>query len=250
MHNIKIVLIQTTHPGNIGATARAMKTMGLSELVLVNPYTAFPSAEITARAASADSVLETAQVVETLAEAVADCGLVIGSSAEERGLPLERVDARECAVMALDYAADNKVALVFGTERSGMSNEELALCHKQIVIPTNSEYTSLNLSQAVQVICYEIHMAALQAGKATIEYRKPYDEFATAEEMQGFHEHLEQMLIDVKYLKPGVEKKLMPRLKRLFNRAHLEKNEINILRGIWNAAQNNRKKDKGDDDLS
>ncbi len=235
--HIRIVLINTTHPGNIGATARAMKTMGLKQLYLVNPYAQFPSADVTARAAGADSVLATTVVVEDLASAIGDCQLVIGSGSEERSLPLARIDARQCGELTIQTAADSQVAIVFGTERSGMTNEELALCQRQLVIPANPEYSSLNLAAAVQIVCYEIHMAAVLAEKTIINYREPYDRKATSEEMRQFYQHLEAMLIEVNFLKPGVEKKLLPRLIRLFNRADLEANEINILRGIFNAAQ-------------
>lgn len=237
MTNIRIILINTSHAGNIGATARAMKTMGLSQLYLVKPYADFPSAEATARAAGADSVLAKTIVVDSLEEAIADCGVVIGSSSEERSLPLARLDARSCGELIVRHQDETAIAMIFGTERSGMSNDELALCQHQVVIPTSTAYSSLNLAQAVQIICYEIHMAALAAGVSTVPKSKVYDRLATATEMAGFYQHLQQALIDIDFLRPGIEKKLLPRLHRLYNRAQLEKNEINMLRGILTAAQ-------------
>jgi tRNA (cytidine32/uridine32-2'-O)-methyltransferase len=236
LDNIQIVLVNTTHPGNIGATARAMKTMGLKNLILAKPFAKFPSADITARAAGADSVLEQARVTESLAEAVVDCSLVIGTSAEERSLPLKRLTARECAEYVCTQPVEEKIAIVFGTERSGMSNEELALCHRQVVIPTSPDYTSLNLAAAVQVICYEVFMAGWAANRVQPAFREEHDRLATTKELDDFYRHLEQTLIDIRFIEPHVDKKIMPRLQRLFNRTGLERKEINLLRGILNAA--------------
>jgi tRNA (cytidine32/uridine32-2'-O)-methyltransferase len=237
LDNITIILLHTTHPGNIGAAARAMKTMGLSNLRLVNPQAIFPSAEITARAAGADSVLENAVVFNTLAEAVADCTLVIGSSAEERSRPLKRWTARECAEACAREYNSEKIALVFGTERSGMSNEELAFCQRQIVIPTHPDYTSLNLAAAVQVICYELFVAAWESGKTEPIFYEDHESLATQAEMTGFYEHLECTLKELNFITDGVDKKIMPRLQRFFQRAVPETREINLLRGILNASQ-------------
>ncbi len=242
LNNIYIILVNTTHPGNIGATARAMKTMGLENLRLAKPYAKFPSADITARAAGADSVLEKAQVFASLAEAIADCNLVIGTSAEERSLPLQRLSARECGVLACSQAPVEKIAIVFGTERSGLSNEELALCQRQVVIPTNPDYSSLNLAAAVQVIAYEIFVAACAVGAAETQLRAAHDSLATSDDMQRFYLHLEQTLLDLRFVSPEIDKKIIPRLRRLFNRSCLEINEVNLLRGILNAAQAANKK--------
>lgn len=236
LDKIRIVMVHTSHPGNIGAAARAMKNMGLTRMYLVQPEQ-FPSAEATARASSADDVLQHAVVVETLEQAIADCGMVIATSAQERGTPLEVMDARENATFLMQLPPDTEIAIVFGTERSGLSNEQMALCNRQVIIPTIKEYSSLNLSQAIQIICYELRMAALQAGKTTGQKIEAYDRLANNEELQKFYDHLEKMLIDVEFINPNVEKKLLPRLKRFFNRARLEVNELNIWRGIFNAAQ-------------
>ena len=237
LDDIHILLLNSTHPGNIGATARAMKTMGLSNLRLVNPQAVFPSAEITARAAGADSVLENTQVFDSLAAAIADCNVVIGTSAEERSRPLKRWTARECAEACAKEYQTSKIAIVFGTERSGMNNEELAFCQRQIVIPTHPDYTSLNLAAAVQVICYELFVAAWEAGKTEPVFYEDHETLATQTEMFGFYEHLESTLKELKFITEGVDKKIMPRLQRFFQRAVPESREINLLRGILNAAQ-------------
>ncbi len=239
LNNIRIVMVNTSHPGNIGAAARAMKNMGLERLYLVAPNQ-FPSAEATARASSADDILQNAVVTNTLEDAVADCGMVIGTSAQKRGRPLEILTARDCGDFVMQIPADNEVAIVFGTERSGLNNQHLALCHRQVIVPTNTEYSSLNLAQAVQIICYECHMAAQTANRMVKQDSDDYDILAANDEMQKFYQHLEQTLIDIEFLNPDVEKQLMPRLKRFFNRATLEINELNIFRGIFKAAQKNK----------
>lgn len=235
LNKIRIVMVHTSHPGNIGAAARAMKNMGLTRMYLVQPEQ-FPSAEATARASSADDVLQHAVVVDTLEQAIADCGMVIATSAQERGTPLEVLDARDNATFLMQLPQDTEIAIVFGTERSGLSNEQMALCNRQVIIPTD-KYSSLNLAQAIQIICYELRMAALQTGKTTGAIVEAYDRLADNAELQKFYDHLEQTLIDIKFINPDVEKKLLPRLKRFFNRAQMEVNELNIWRGIFNAAQ-------------
>ncbi len=239
LDNIHIILINTTHPGNIGAAARAMKTMGLNNLILANPYAKFPSAEITARAAGADSVLENTKVFASFAEAIKDFNVVIGTSAEERRLPLQRLTARECAEFVCAQNPAEKIAIVFGTERSGMSNEELALCQRQVVIPTSPDCTSLNLAAAVQVIAYEVFVAACAAERAEMPIKAAHDRLATSAELQQFYEHLEQTLLEIEFLNPVVDKKIFPRLTRLFNRACLETGEVNLLRGLLKALRKN-----------
>jgi tRNA (cytidine32/uridine32-2'-O)-methyltransferase len=239
LDNVQIILLNTTHPGNIGAAARAMKTMGLKHLILVNPQATFPSADITARAAGADSILESTRVCTSLAEAVQGAGLVVGTSAEERSMPLKRWTARECAeAFAGQYHAE-KIALVFGTERSGMSNEELALCHRQVVIPTHPDYTSLNLAAAVQVLCYEIFVASWAAGETEPVFYDDHEVLATQAELDGFYSHFEETLTQFEFITEGVDKKIMPRLKRFFQRAMPEQREINLWRGILKAARKN-----------
>ena len=229
-----MVLINTTHPGNIGAAARAMKVMGLSSLHLVTPKI-YPHAEATARASGADELLQTACVHSSLDAALAGCGLVLGTSARSRSLPMPQLDARAAARRALAESGQHEVAVLFGRERHGLTNEEMQRCHALVQIPSNPEYSSLNLAQAVQVIAYELRMAALGSDGAAQEALdwQPVD----GSQMERFFEHLEQALADIRFLNPEQPRRLMMRLRRLFNRARPDQNEINILRGILSAAQ-------------
>jgi len=229
--NIKIVLVSTSHPGNIGGVARAMKNMCLEKLVLVNPKR-FPDQEANARAAGADDILENAQKCSTLDEAVADCGLVIGASARLRTVKWPQLDPRACAEKVINTASQTPVAIVFGRESSGLTNEELERCSHLVHIPANPEHSSLNIGMAVQVITYEIMMAQREEVK-TLET----EEQATAADLQGLFDHLEQMVIDVGFADKRRSPKLMRRLKRLLYRATPDLDEINILRGIFSAAQ-------------
>lgn len=233
---IRIVLVEPQHPGNIGAAARAMKAMGLSDLALVAPVS-YPHADATARAAGADDILAAAPVHAALPEAVADCRLVLGTSARSRRLPWPLVDAREAAGRALAAAADGPVALVFGRERSGLSNAELDRCDIHVQIPCNPEFSSLNLAAAVQVLCYELRLAA----GAGIEAAGEYDAPATAAELEGFYAHLEEVMVAGGFLDPERPKWLMRRLRRLFARAAPESAEINILRGLLKALDPRRR---------
>lgn len=231
--NIRIVLVETSHPGNIGAAARAMKNMGLGRLVLVNPRH-FPDAEATARASGADDVLAAARVCSSLEEAVADCSVVFGASARLRTIPWPQVDARTCAGRVASLAGREEIALVFGREKSGLTNEELQCCNYLVHIPSNGEYSSLNLAAAVQVLAYELRMA--HGGAETGE--SPNGEpLALAGEVEQFYAHLEQAMVELEFLDPDNPRQLMRRLRRLFNRAALEKTEVNILRGVLSAAQ-------------
>lgn len=227
---VKIVLVNTTHPGNIGAAARAMKTMGLDQLALVAPRH-FPSAECTARAAGADDILARAAVFPSVEEAVADCGLVFGTSARTRSIAWPEVTP-ETAATQIAGSAGAGAAVLFGRESSGLSNEELEICHAMIRIPTNAEFASLNIASAVQIICYEISKQYLAretgGGEGT-------ESPATTREMEHLYEHFEQTLIDIGYLDPEKPRRLMRRIRRLFNRARLDSNEYNILRGILTA---------------
>jgi tRNA (cytidine32/uridine32-2'-O)-methyltransferase len=231
---IRVVLINTTHPGNIGATARAMKVMGLSSLHLVTPKI-YPHAEATARASGADDLLQ--RVHDTLESALAGCGLVLGTSARLRTLPLPLLDARRAAGQALAESTQHEVALLFGRERYGLTNEEIQRCHFLVNIPSNPEYSSLNIAQAVQIMTYELRIAA--QGFADIELAPPDWEPVDDVQMERLFEHLEQTLLDIRFLNPRQPKKLMARLRRLFNRARPDQNEINILRGILKATQEN-----------
>jgi TrmH family RNA methyltransferase len=234
LSRIRVVLINTTHPGNIGATARAMKVMGLSKLHLVTPGK-FPDAEATALASGADDLLQHAQVHETLESALENCGLVLGTSARLRSLSMPQFDARTAAQQAVAEVPQHEVALLFGRERYGLTNEEMQRCNWLVHINANPEYSSLNLAQAVQVLSYELRMAAMgeQKPSAGLPEREPVDGM----QMERFFQHLEQTLLDIQFLNPAQPKKLMMRLRRLFNRARPDQNEINILRGILTASQ-------------
>jgi tRNA (cytidine32/uridine32-2'-O)-methyltransferase len=236
--SIRIVLVGTTHPGNIGAVARAMKNMGVTDLVLVNPRY-FPDKEATARASGAEDLLEEATVVDTLAEAIADCVYVAGASARSRAINWPCLDARDCAARLMEESAKGPVAAVFGPEKSGLSNSDLDHCDTLLTIPTNPDFSSLNLAMAVQVVTYELRAA--QAVKSP-EYEADAP-LATSREMENFYEHLEHILTDVQFLDPDNPRHLMRRLRRLFIRARPDQNEINILRGILAAVEREKGKD-------
>ncbi len=239
---VRIVLINTTHPGNIGATARAMKVMGLSSLHLVTPKI-FPNAEATAMASGADDILQSAVVHESLGSALAGIHLVLGTSARLRSLPMPMLDARRAAGQALNESALHDVAILFGRERYGLTNEEMQRCQFLVNIPSNPAYSSLNLAQAVQIIGYELRVAA--QGFADISV-PPLDwEPVDDEQMEGLFKHLEQTLLDIRFLNPEQPRRLMMRLRRLFNRARPDQNEINILRGILKASQEMAEKSGG-----
>lgn len=232
LEQIRIVLVETTHPGNIGGAARAMKNMGLARLLLVNPQY-FPHAEATARASGADDLLAAAELHPTLDAALAGCSLVFGTTARGRSIPWPAVDPREAAQRALAAAPQGPVAIVFGREHSGLSNEELDRCNYLLHIPTNPDYSSLNLAAAVQVIAYELRMAT-QQGPVMPADSTP---LASFQERELFYGHLEEVLMELQFLDPNNPKHLMRRLRRLFNRVELDQNEINILRGILTAVQ-------------
>ena len=229
---VRIVMVNTSHPGNIGAAARAMKNMCLSELVLVSPRE-FPSAEASARASGADDLLAAARVFPTLAAAVADCRVVIGSSARLRAVKWPLLAPREAGELAVAEAAHAPVAVVFGRESSGLSNSELDLCTHLVHIPTNPEYSSLNVAMAIQVISYEILVAASERPVR----HGPTVPLASNAEMEGFFRHLAQALDEIGFTDVRRSEKLMRRLRRLFHRAAPDSEEINILRGILSAAQ-------------
>ena len=244
---VRIVLVGTTHPGNIGAVARAMCTMGLDRLSLVAPRE-FPSAEATARAAGADGILERASVCASLDEALTGCRFVAGASARLRALPWTAVAPRELAPQLLAESARGEAAVVFGRESSGLSNDELSRCHALLHIPTSEHFSSLNLAMAVQVVCYELRLAMLAsaadgdaAGASGGEVSGGADgqrePLASAEDLERFYAHLERALIGAGFLNPANPRHLMLRLRRLFNRALPEENEVRILRGILSALE-------------
>ena len=234
MSRVRIVMVETTHPGNIGAAARAMKTMGQHRLYLVNPAV-FPAVEVTARAAGADDILSDAVVCSSLSEAVNDCALVIGTSARERRIPWMVHTPRECAGKILQTMISDEVAVVFGRESSGLSNAELELCNAMLQIPTNPGFSSLNVASAIQILCYEILLCSLEEDVAAID--KPGVPLATAEQMQHFYRHLETSLQQIGFLDPNKPRQLMRRMKRFFNRSQPDQDEMNLLRGMLTAMQ-------------
>ncbi|MDF2868375.1 MAG: tRNA ((32)/uridine(32)-2-O)-methyltransferase TrmJ [Gammaproteobacteria bacterium] len=228
--NIRIVLIGTKHPGNIGAAARAMKTMGLRQLYLVNPVE-FPSSKAVAMSSNADDLLAEAIVVNNLEQALSGCSLVVGTSARQRKLPWPLLAPRECAELMIKHATTQTVALVFGREDTGLLNEELDRCHYHVTIPANPEYSSLNLAAAVQVLSYELRVASLNE---PVNHEPLDDEFAlaSAEYIEKFYQHLEAVLYRIRFLDSQNAERIMRRLRRLFSRTVLERKELNILRGI------------------
>ena len=239
LENIRIVLVNTTHPGNIGGVARAMKNMGLSDLCLVEPKL-FPHEDAVARASRADDLLDNALVVETLDEALADCQLVVGTSARSRTIPWPLVNPRELSAIVAPLPADTRVAILFGREDRGLTNDELQRCHHHVHIPVNEDFSSLNIAAAVQVITYELRMAIVE-GQTVGEkpqWGTEWDvELADNRELELMFEHLQQTLTDVEFLDPDKPRNLMPRLRRLLLRAVPDKVEVNVLRGMLSAIQ-------------
>jgi len=228
---VRIVLVGTQHPGNIGAAARAMKNMGLAELALVAPR-AFPHHEATAMASNADDLLDRAQVYATLAEAVADCAHVVATSARPRSISVPVMTPRVWAGRMAAGALGGRVALLFGRERTGLTNQELELAQEIVVIPTGGEYSSLNLAAAVQILTYELCAAAGGA----IPPGEPHLPVDSAE-MERFYSHLERVLVATRFLDPSNPRLLMRRLRRLFSRAAPDANEASILRGILTSVE-------------
>jgi tRNA/rRNA methyltransferase len=231
LSNIRIVLCRPSHPGNIGAAARAMKTMGLAQLYLVSPKK-FPHPDALAMASGAADVLESATVCESLQEALSGCVLAIGASTRQRDLQATLLAPAEAAGQALIEAQHGNVAMVFGNETFGLSKEELACCQGLMTIPANPEYSSLNLGAAVQVTAYELRRTALKE-----DFAQPPLDAADLAEVERFYAHLEETLIRIGFLNPASPKRLMPKLRRLFSRTRLEKEEINILRGMLSAME-------------
>jgi len=228
---IRIILIETTHPGNIGATARAMKNMGLFDLMLVNPRY-FPHDDATARASGAEDILEATRVVDNLDEALNNCIYVAGASARARTIKWPSMAPRECARKLLQESQNGTVAVVFGSEKSGLTNADIDRCNTLIKIPTDPSFSSLNLAMAVQVISYELLVAKI--GMTEKNYLSEVS-LATCEELEHFYVHLQDVLTDGEFLDPDNPRHLMRRLRRLFARAQPDQNEINILRGMLSA---------------
>jgi len=232
LDKIKIVLVETSHPGNVGACARAMKNMGLAHLSLVNSSVHLQS-EAISRASGASDILNNAQVVKSLDEALVGCQYVMGTSARLRNADIPLVNPSACAALLKTHALKGTVAVVFGRERTGLSNNEMDRCQQLVHIPTHSDYSSLNLGMAVQVIAYEILIAHQSTSTNTQKVRN----IVPAEDMAGFYQHLEQMLLDIGFTDNRQSEKLHRRLRRIFFRAELDKTELQLLRGILSAAQ-------------
>ncbi|MGV3344928.1 tRNA (cytosine(32)/uridine(32)-2'-O)-methyltransferase TrmJ [Enterobacteriaceae bacterium LUAb1] len=229
LQNIRIVLVETSHTGNMGSVARAMKTMGLTSLYLVNPLIK-PDSQAISLAAGASDIIGEAKIVSTFDDAVAGCALVIGTSARSRSLPWPMLDARECGLKAVKEAIQAPVALVFGRERVGLTNTELQKCHYHVAIQANPEYSSLNLAMAVQIIAYETRMAWLQHTSEPVIYEEtPYP---LVDDLEHFYQHLEQMMTDSGFIRQANPGQVMSKLRRLYTRARPERDELNILRGM------------------
>ncbi|AFJ98564.1 tRNA (cytosine(32)/uridine(32)-2'-O)-methyltransferase TrmJ [Cronobacter sakazakii] len=240
LQNIRIVLVETSHTGNMGSVARAMKTMGLTNLWLVNPLVK-PDSQAIALAAGASDVIGNASIVDTLDEALAGCSLVVGTSARSRTLPWPMLDPRECGLKSVSEAAHAPVAIVFGRERVGLTNDELQKCHYHVAIAANPEYSSLNLAMAVQVIAYEVRMAWLATQDAQTpapgEEETPYP---LVDDLERFYGHLEQVLLSTGFIRPNHPGQVMNKLRRLFTRARPESQELNILRGMLASIESSR----------
>jgi tRNA (cytidine32/uridine32-2'-O)-methyltransferase len=236
LDNVRIVLVNTSHPGNIGAAARAMKNMGLSRLYLVEPRQ-FPASEAEWRAAAAADLLESAVVTGSLEEAIGDCQFVVGTSARERRIPWPLLDPRRCAARIAQESPREQVAVLFGREDRGLTNDELKVCNLHLHVPTSAAYSSLNLAMAVQIVCYELRMLALEPALPAAEDHQWDAPFATLDNMERFYQHLEQTLTEIGFLNPAAPRQLMPRLRRLYSRVRLDEMELNILRGILTETQ-------------
>jgi tRNA (cytidine32/uridine32-2'-O)-methyltransferase len=236
LDNIRIVLVNTTHPGNIGGVARAMKNMGLTRLYLVAPER-FPDEQAVWRAAAAGDLLDSAVITATLEEAIGDCQFVVGTSARERRIPWPLLDPRQCAARIGAVCGREQVAIMFGREDRGLTNEELQLCNLHLHIPTSDAYSSLNLAMAVQIVCYELRMLLLQDQLPASEDEQWDTPFCTLENLERFYLHLEQTLTAIEFLDPAAPRQLMARLRRLYGRVRLDEMELNILRGILTETQ-------------
>ena len=233
---VRIVLIDPSHPGNIGSVARAMKNMGLSDLVLVRPRD-FPHPESLVLAAGADDVLERARVVEQVPEAVSDCGLVAGTTSRPRHLNWNFLTPRDLALQVAALAPDSRAALLFGSERYGLANEDLEFCNLLVRIPANPDYCSLNLAMSVQLLSYELLLARENPASIT-QIERP---LANGAQMELLYEHLARVMDHVGFEDRNGEGHLMSRIRRLFNRAQPDQNEVNILRGFFTAIEGSRR---------
>ncbi len=249
---IHLVMVNTTHPGNIGAAARAIKNMGLSSLVLVDPKE-FPSPKAVWRAAGAVEVLDNVRVVSTLDEAIENCGLVIGTSARERRIPWPLLTPRECGDRVWSECEKHDVAIVFGREDRGLTNEELHKCHYHVHIPANPDYSALNIASALQVVAYEIRMSYLTAKEGKPPHFDDWDKApAKAKDQELYFDHLEQTLEKLGFYDPSNPRQTMTRIRRLFSRVRMDEMELSIMRGMLTSIQNyiyhSDKKNEGDEE--
>lgn len=239
LDNVRIILVNTSDCRNMGSAARAMKTMGLKELILVDPLE-MPNGQAQALAAGATDVLANAKVVGTLEEAIEDCGLVVGTSARSRTLPWPMLEPRGCGEKMVEEAANFPVALVFGRESSGLTNEELQLCHFHVQIPANPEYSSLNLAMAVQTLSYEVRTSYLLSQEADFKKQvkdEDQEEYPIVEETERFYQHFEDALKETGFIVPAHPGLVMTKLRRLFNRARPDVKEVKMMRGILASVQ-------------
>lgn len=230
---VRIVLIDPSHPGNIGSVARAMKNMAITDLVLVRPRS-FPHAESNALAAGADDILEKARIVATVSEAIADCGFVAGTTSRPRAYYWEFTTPRDVAARIVALPEENRMALLFGSERYGLGTDDLQYCNVLVRIPANADYCSLNLAMSVQLLTYELFMAREQP-RSHMQLEQP---LAQAGDVEHFYRHLNEVLNEIDFADRTGH--LLERLRRLFNRAQMDRNELNILRGILSAVQGRR----------
>lgn len=244
LHNIRVVLVETSHTGNIGSAARAMKTMGLSNLYLVNPLTK-PDSQAIALSAGASDIIGNATLVDTLDQALAGCSLVVGTSARSRTLPWPMLEPRECGVKCVQEAEHAPVALLFGRERVGLTNEELQKCHFHVQIPANPEYSSLNLAMAVQILAYEARIAFLDSQQAALPVNHEPSPYPLVDELERFYLHLEQVLDQTGFIRKAHPGQVMNKLRRLFARARPETQELHILRGILTSIEQQTGAKKG-----
>ncbi|HHI5411803.1 TPA: tRNA (cytosine(32)/uridine(32)-2'-O)-methyltransferase TrmJ [Vibrio metoecus] len=235
LDRVKVVLVGTSHSGNIGSAARAMKVMGLSQMVLVDPQCQV-DAQAIALAAGASEIALNAQIVPTLEAAVADCGLVVGTSARSRTLDWPMLEPRQCGEKLIAEAEQHHVAMVFGRERTGLTNDELQLCHYHVCVPANPEYSSLNLAMAVQLLSYEVRMAFLAMDQNQSQEQRG-QEYPRHQELELFYEHLEKVITQTEFISAQQPGQVMNKLRRMFTRARPEAQEINILRGILTSVQ-------------
>lgn len=235
LERVKVVLVGTTHSGNIGSAARAMKVMGLSQMVLVDPQCQV-DAQAIALAAGASEIALNAQIYPTLEAAVADCGLVVGTSARSRTLEWPMLEPRECGEKLISEANQHSVAMVFGRERTGLTNDELQLCHYHVCVPANPEYSSLNLAMAVQLLSYEVRMAYLALQQSS-QNSTLQEEYPRHQELERFYAHLEQVIMQTEFISAQQPGQVMNKLRRMFTRARPEAQEVNILRGILTSVQ-------------